>query len=56
MYYYYKDNMSENIYLIEDLFIRIIPIGVNNSDYKKYLDWIDEGNTPLTWPPNEGGV
>jgi hypothetical protein len=31
----------------------IIPCEPGNADYQKYLEWLDEGNTPEPWNPEE---
>jgi len=29
-----------------------IPMSEDNSDYKEYLKWLEQGNTPEEWNPN----
>ena len=31
----------------------LIPLSENNSDYKKYLEWVAEGNTAEEYIPEE---
>ena len=53
MYQQYIDSITKEIYLngikrISDN--AFIPFDAGNSDYQKYLLWLEEGNTPL--PPD----
>ena len=45
---YQLNEYSDTIKVIEnDGTIRNIPVDEFNYDYKRYLEWLDEGNTPL---------
>ena len=41
-----KYQLTENEYIINKSDGGFIPIDENNLDYKKYLEWVAEGNTP----------
>ena len=47
----YKLTNSETIIGLPDN--ACIPNDPRNSDYKEYLEWIDEGNTPEAWKTPE---
>jgi len=45
----YQLTTSTNIKRLSDC--AFIPNDPRNRDYREYLDWLDEGNTPLPAPP-----
>lgn len=55
MYKLIKNAMTGNVDTVckvaENLFI---PFDAENTDYQKYLKWLEEGNTPL--PADEQGA
>jgi len=41
-----KDNETIAVRKTEGSFVKVIPFDPANTDYQKYLEWLDEGNTP----------
>ena len=49
---FYKNPLNKNdesILMVEDGVISSVPISEQNADYRDYLEWLAEGNTPGEW-------
>lgn len=47
MYKLVKDPIEPEFYVIKRLLDSVyIPVSDSNYDYKEYLEWLEEGNTP----------
>jgi hypothetical protein len=52
MYFLQNNEMLKNqIVKSDDDGIIYIPNDLANTDYRAYLAWVAEGNTPLEWSP-----
>ena len=59
MNYYIISDQTNNvtrIILIDGNIMTSFIENTENTDYQMYKLWLEEGNTPLPWPPTEGGV
>lgn len=46
-------NEELSVVLKHDGLFTFIPFDINNTDYQKYLSWVEEGNTAPIWIPAE---
>jgi hypothetical protein len=53
MYYLLENDFTKTILKLENNFLISFIEDESNSEYQKYLEWLEEGNEPLPWPPQE---
>lgn len=50
--YWITYTTDNNQISVRDEYGQDIPFDPANSDYQRYLAWLDEGNTPEPWEPS----